>query len=508
MYESGIEPVPAFPISPVKLIGTSSSSINVTIAMNKQSLDFSHFDIVYQTSAVAPINIVDVQIFCHYNGTTWSTDQYASTISNGSGYLNYKPSMVQMPDNNIRACWIRDYYGGGPATPYYVNVVYWNSASPSVFTYSGNMVNSVSINVLNDNSNTYYAYAQNTNNSNWQNFARLGSNTITLSTTGRHIQLSNGSSSANLCASAYYPVSLPYYFLNSSLGSLPKSSVEENTYGRGVQLVKDNIVFSYSMKSLTADKSTVKFVEIPEIKDTSSDRRMVQPLTIDSLNTFLLSEPFTIQNGMILNFSEGGGFLITSDGDSSVARQLMKNYQINCKIELIEDGTNKSIGIVKQSQFTSKDENNSNIFSSNLALNRSDVKNVRLKITLTTNITDVEGMLVNEYNTVNENILSKLSAENLTLQEKGIVTTYAIEQNYPNPFNPTTTINYQIKEDGLVTLKLYDILGEEITTLVNEAKTTGRYTHSFNGSDLPSGVYIYQLKVNDFVSSKKLMLLK
>ncbi|NWF89539.1 MAG: hypothetical protein HXY50_08765, partial [Ignavibacteriaceae bacterium] len=74
----------------------------------------------------------------------------------------------------------------------------------------------------------------------------------------------------------------------------------------------------------------------------------------------------------------------------------------------------------------------------------------------------------------------------------------------------------QIKEDGLVTLKLYDVIGEEIMTLVNEEKTTGRYSYNFDGNGLSTGVYIYQLKVNDpstssgqsFVASKKLILVK
>jgi hypothetical protein len=85
---------------------------------------------------------------------------------------------------------------------------------------------------------------------------------------------------------------------------------------------------------------------------------------------------------------------------------------------------------------------------------------------------------------------------------------YELSQNYPNPFNPATTITYQIPEDGLVTLKIYDILGREVKTLVNEQKTTGMYEISFDASNLVSGVYIYKLQVNDLISSKKMMLLK
>ncbi|NWF90355.1 MAG: T9SS type A sorting domain-containing protein [Ignavibacteriaceae bacterium] len=97
---------------------------------------------------------------------------------------------------------------------------------------------------------------------------------------------------------------------------------------------------------------------------------------------------------------------------------------------------------------------------------------------------------------------------NVEKEQNESVKGFYLEQNFPNPFNPSTTINYQIKQDGLVTLSIYDILGAEVKTLVNEEKTTGRYSYNFDGSDLATGVYIYQLKVNDFVSSKKLVLLK
>jgi len=85
---------------------------------------------------------------------------------------------------------------------------------------------------------------------------------------------------------------------------------------------------------------------------------------------------------------------------------------------------------------------------------------------------------------------------------------FALEQNYPNPFNPTTQINYSVKEAGLVTLKVYDILGKEIANLVNENKEAGNYSVNFDASQLPSGVYIYNMQSGSFVSSKKMILIK
>jgi hypothetical protein len=90
---------------------------------------------------------------------------------------------------------------------------------------------------------------------------------------------------------------------------------------------------------------------------------------------------------------------------------------------------------------------------------------------------------------------------------------YELLQNYPNPFNPTTTIRYSIPvniKSGMskVTLKIYDVLGREVATLVNEQKNAGNYEVQFNAANLASGVYIYSLNAGDFTASKKLILLK
>ncbi|MEQ8192565.1 MAG: T9SS type A sorting domain-containing protein, partial [Candidatus Eremiobacterota bacterium] len=85
---------------------------------------------------------------------------------------------------------------------------------------------------------------------------------------------------------------------------------------------------------------------------------------------------------------------------------------------------------------------------------------------------------------------------------------YTLAANYPNPFNPSTNINYAIKEAGLVKLKVYDILGAEVTELVNEIQEAGYHSVEFNSGNLPSGVYIYTMQVNGFTSSKKMLLMK
>ena len=101
--------------------------------------------------------------------------------------------------------------------------------------------------------------------------------------------------------------------------------------------------------------------------------------------------------------------------------------------------------------------------------------------------------------------------------KEDFVADFRLEQNYPNPFNPSTKIKYQIplgfaaspfSKGGFVTLKVYDILAREVATLVNEEKPVGTYEVTWYAEQLPSGVYFYQLKAGDFISTKKMLLLK
>ncbi|MFA7362169.1 MAG: T9SS type A sorting domain-containing protein [Candidatus Kapaibacterium sp.] len=89
-----------------------------------------------------------------------------------------------------------------------------------------------------------------------------------------------------------------------------------------------------------------------------------------------------------------------------------------------------------------------------------------------------------------------------------IPSVYSLSQNYPNPFNPSTKINFSLPKQGLVTLKIYDILGREVRTLVNEIKAAGNYTVDFNASEYSSGVYFYRLQSQGFTDIKKMMLIK
>lgn len=92
--------------------------------------------------------------------------------------------------------------------------------------------------------------------------------------------------------------------------------------------------------------------------------------------------------------------------------------------------------------------------------------------------------------------------------ESAGVNDFSLEQNFPNPFNPSTRINYQIANDNFVTLKVYDIIGNEVAALVNNQQPAGKYSVDFNSANLPSGVYLYRLQAGNYIQTRKMTLIK
>lgn len=118
---------------------------------------------------------------------------------------------------------------------------------------------------------------------------------------------------------------------------------------------------------------------------------------------------------------------------------------------------------------------------------------------------------VNQAKIMNYILAENESQMNLTgvkKEDSNLPEAYKLSQNYPNPFNPTTIIQYSIQKQGLVTLKVYNMLGEEVATLVNQNQNAGNYSVNFNASQLASGVYMYRIDSGNFTATKKLILLK
>ncbi len=109
---------------------------------------------------------------------------------------------------------------------------------------------------------------------------------------------------------------------------------------------------------------------------------------------------------------------------------------------------------------------------------------------------------------INDILRKNFGSKSETEESEILPKEYTLYQNYPNPFNPVTTISYDLPKPGDVKLMIYDILGREVKTLINTQQEAGRHTVNFNASSLASGVYLYRLSINDFVSAKKMILLR
>jgi hypothetical protein len=121
----------------------------------------------------------------------------------------------------------------------------------------------------------------------------------------------------------------------------------------------------------------------------------------------------------------------------------------------------------------------------------------------------IDGTIISKEIEEGTEVIIPANLENLVLETNGIIPkTYELSQNYPNPFNPVTTIKYQIPDDGLVKLIVFDVLGREVKTLVNSVQTAGVYEVRFDASSVASGVYFYRMTSGNFEDLKKLVVLK
>jgi ligand-binding sensor domain-containing protein len=195
----------------------------------------------------------------------------------------------------------------------------------------------------------------------------------------------------------------------------------------------------------------------------------------------------------------GGVFLSTDNGSNwSAINNGLPDNQITLSItSLTVSGANLFIGTSDGGMYVSTN-NGASWTSADSGLTGSSVQVIAV---IGTNV----------FAGTNNGIWRRPISEMVTGVEENqtqIPTLYALKQNYPNPFNPTTTISYQLPTNTIVTLKVYDVLGREIKTLVSERQKAGNHLVIFDANSLPSGVYFYRLQAGSYAETKKLVLLK
>ncbi len=472
---------------PNSLTGTTSNSINPTIY-------------------VAKIGTRTTKLAWEETGTGGAASiKYAAmgnsqisgsitTPSTNSGYTkNYQPSIIEF-GGGARLCWIGYIQYSGGSVYYYVTV-FKDPAVVTQFWNFGNEVRTVNINRTADgnyvvgwsevNGSAFTnKYVRNTTLSAIKNFG----------TTGKDIQVNNGANFYSQYANSFQSVTAPYNFsISNSVGNIGKEQAGSLiASGREGVVYKEDAQFYFTVGDLMVNNQNIDFVEVPDTLNISSR---------EILNSYLISNPFEVNDNSTFTYGVQYGITDSASGSEFIDED---NF-INFKVELIDDVTGELLGLFDDVTFTKTNLNQYNNISYQVNTQGIGNRTVRLKLVVNDNL-DPGYSLSHKY--ADESVLPKAGFSTVNYKGSLVVESYDLAQNYPNPFNPSTTIKYQIPEDGMVTMKIYDILGKEVKSLVNEQKVTGRYEIQFDASNLASGVYIYRLQVNNFVSSKKMILLR
>jgi hypothetical protein len=477
-----------------RVTNTNASSCNPTIC-SERTAGVPYFDLAYEQDVSQYSSTIQYRLLSLTTpGFYYCNEIESRPLSNSSYMINIRPCITVM-NGDWYASWLSQ------ANPSVAAKCAYTNLNTGTIYYYGISVSSTSINVSNDNSCCYVAWNDLYSNANQLvNTANPGA-LANLNTKGPDIQMSNGPSHNTMYVSSYYRSSSPYYWLTSfrlAAAGLGKGNPVAVASGRGCTINNGDANFLYTFGDLNVDGQNVEFVDVPDsIKFTS----------IDSINSFLLTQPFNLSKTSKVVFTEMSGF-----ADSSVSISVLgKRAFVGYRVELINDGTNKVMGTLKNVSLTA-----SNLHSTGMTCYSLDTRKIkngtyRIKITVNTNQDSAKFSLVEQR--ALENLATGASAQSLALQSIDVITDYALGQNYPNPFNPSTMINYQLPADGHVTLKVYDVLGREVETLVNENQQVGRYSVNFDGSRLASGVYFYRLNVvptngKTYESVKKMLMIK
>jgi hypothetical protein len=199
-------------------------------------------------------------------------------------------------------------------------------------------------------------------------------------------------------------------------------------------------------------------------------------------------------NGTALFAGTGGGIFRSTDAGTNwaAANTGLTNYSINC---FAVSGTDLFAGILTGV-----------VLSTNNGANWTSVSTGLSGSPLALAVEGTTLLVGTQYGGVWKRQLSEMITDVDNGGESPAV--FTLKQNYPNPFNPNTTIKYELPKPSEVRLSVFDLLGREVSLLVNERRDAGGHEVTFDGSHLASGVYFYRLQAGDFVQSKKLLLMK
>ncbi len=482
---------------------STSSATNLTSEAGSTSGSEYRFHLAWQEGNTE----IRYQYFDYNSSTKVVTAGSVEHPDDITGFTeNTNPSFVVLGDGKPRLVWRgKRTYGQNPDDPGKVTnytVVeqmvlrgrpgvlnaqgsYWNT---STFKFGSN-VKDVQINKSNDG-NYIMTYSNNIHAKKFVTNADFNTIHTFSNTTGYGTQIINASTRGEM---SLFTVdndpqkTTPYDIVQSSTVVTPaKVNSADVLLAREGIITSEDLQLYFILGDILVDGESISFPEYDV---------MEVPVNADLLKTnkFTLTDNSDFSLGIDYGIVYGNEEMLGEDG------------AVNFKVELIDANTEALIGQYNSLTIDAQTEmiNGSNNYQ--IDPNGLGTREVYLRMRIDNNFdasTSISTIVSQDEIIGKDNNFEVSAAGELE------VTEYGLAQNYPNPFNPSTTINYQIPEAGIVTIKIFDILGREVTTLVNEQKAQGVYTVNFNAASLASGVYLYNIQVNDYSATRKMILMK
>jgi len=388
-------------------------------------------------------------------------------ISYGTSHqFNYSPSLVVLSDNTARVSWIGHFSsfepqkmsGINPPPPIEsTNVVQRiqlaNGSWYSKFITYGNDVRSQNINKSDDDK--YIISWAEGDDDNFYVASDQYNIVLNLGTNGEAIQIYSANQVSNMRASVFNNTTLPHYFDTMPFGvNLKVTSAITHQARQG--LVSDqNSSFFFTFGDIILNSEPINFVPISNAQDING---------LSHLNSFLETESFDVNDQSNLSFSVRFSVVDSLSAFNSLENDDFVDYQL----QLVDINSNEILGIYDKVEFTKNNLSEYNNIS--YVLNTAGIGSRTLKLQLVVNSNLNASFKLGEM-FANEQIISKQAVNEISYLGELFIEDYSLSNNYPNPFNPSTTIKYEIPKEGIVSLKVYDILGREVTTLVNKHQT-------------------------------------
>ncbi len=265
-----------------------------------------------------------------------------------------------------------------------------------------------------------------------------GSGILTLNSTGKDLQINNGTTFSSMFVNSFSSVSLPYSFnLSQNFGSINKENSLSIFNGREGVVGKEGAQFYFALGDISVNGQNINFITVPDTLNISN---------LELVNNYFESEPFTVNSSS--NLVYGVQYGIT---DSLLCTSaLSENEQINFKVELVDNQTNEVLGLFDEVTYSKQ-----NVYQYNnigYQVNLSGIGDRTVKFRLVTNTNAEFGYSLSN-RTADQNILAKGNYQTVNYQGNLTVTEYNLEQNYPNPFNPSTTIKFQLPTGWICNIK-------------------------------------------------------